>query len=203
MHLAESREELQLLRDGDGPFRRLLEEMDSWREGLFGGLRPLDYLRKLSAAHRSLVIHGNYLDAEEMAYIGTNADRMSVVYCPRTHEHFAHAAYPLEQMLARGIRVCLGTDSRASTPDLSVLSEMRTVARLHPAIPGPILLELCTANPAAALGLIDSTGTLTPGKQADLTVVPLPNTSASDPHELLLNSSRVAPMIFRGDHPLR
>jgi cytosine/adenosine deaminase-related metal-dependent hydrolase len=189
MHLAESREELELLADGSGPFGRLLEETGAWQADSFGGRRPLDYLRLLAGAHRSLIIHGNYLDDEEIAFLGSNADRMSVVYCPRTHAHFAHAEYPLQRMLAAGVHVCLGTDSLASTPDLSVLSEMRAVARLHPRVDGATILKLSTINPAVALGIPTVTGTLSPGTQADLTIVALPDHREDDPHELLLNSN--------------
>ena len=42
--------------------------------------------------HRALVIHGNYLDDEEIAFLGANCRRMAAVYCPRTHDWFAHDA---------------------------------------------------------------------------------------------------------------
>ena len=83
-----------------------------------GGRRPLDYLQRLAEAPRALVIHGNYLDAEEIDFLAVRAATMSVVFCPRTHAYFAHERYPLARMLARGVNVALGTDSRASNPDL-------------------------------------------------------------------------------------
>ena len=60
MHIAETRDELKLLRDGTGSLRDLLEERKVWQADAFSpGTRPLDYLRLLSRAVRSLVIHGN------------------------------------------------------------------------------------------------------------------------------------------------
>ena len=189
MHLAESPEELELLRTGGGPFRELLDELDAWQADSFHpGGRPLDYLRMLLDAHRVLIIHGNYLDEEEIGMLGANADRMSVVYCPRTHQRFAHAPYPLEKMLTAGVQVALGTDSLASTPDLSVLAELRLAAREHPGIAGELILQLATLRAAAALGLAGRLGTLEPGKQADLTIVSLPDHTTTDPHELLFES---------------
>ena len=133
MHLAESREELELLAAGSGPFRELLIELGVWSPDVFrGGRRPLDYLRRLAQAPRALAIHGNYLDGEEIEFLAANRSKMSVVFCPRTHAFFAHEGYPLAAMLARGVNVALGTDSRASNPDLSLLAEMRFCAGTTP-----------------------------------------------------------------------
>ena len=98
-------------------------------EAIPRGSRPLDYLRALADSPRALVIHGNYLSGEELAFIGERRERMSLVFCPRTHAYFGHAPYPLERAVSAGARVALGTDSRASNPDLSLLEEMRFVAR--------------------------------------------------------------------------
>ncbi len=74
MHLAESREELELLQCGSGPLRDLLVEFDAWDPTSFRpGSRPLDYLRLLATAPRSLIIHGTYLDDEEIAFAAAHA----------------------------------------------------------------------------------------------------------------------------------
>jgi len=188
-HLAESREEIELLRFGTGPLRDLLESLGAWEPGLVEpGARPLDYLRRLAGAHRALVIHGNYLDDEAIGFLGWHRERMAVVYCPRTHARFGHDPYPLARMLAANATVALGTDSRASSPDLSVLVEMREVARLHPDIPLARVLEIGTLRGAMALGRAEEIGTLESAKRADLTVIALPDRDAADPHELLLQS---------------
>ncbi len=189
IHLAESREELELLATHAGPFRQLLDDLGVWNPGgIPRGSRPIDYIKLLAVAPRALVIHGNYLDAAEIAYLAGRADRMSVVYCPRTHAYFQHELYPLAAMLAAGVNVALGTDSRASNPDLSLLAEMRHIARHHPQIPTETIIQMGTLNGARALGLADLIGSLNVGKLADLTVVGLPEANDDDPHALLLQS---------------
>jgi cytosine/adenosine deaminase-related metal-dependent hydrolase len=174
MHIAESREELQLLATGDGPFQELLDERSMWdSEAISRGSRPLDYLRILSNAPRSLVIHGNYLDEEELDFLAANAERMSLVYCPRTHTYFRHAPYPLEMALQKRVRVALGTDSRASNPDLSLLEEMRHVAREFSGINPNTVLRMGTLAGAEALGRDAEVGSITPGKLANLVAIPL------------------------------
>jgi cytosine/adenosine deaminase-related metal-dependent hydrolase len=169
MHLAESREELQLLRDGSGPFQELLAERSMWDAAAIPrGSRPLDYLRQLARAPRSLAIHGNYFDAEEIAYAAAHRQRMSVVYCPRTHAYFDHAPYPLEAFLAAGVRVALGTDSRASNPDLNLLTEIRFAAARFPKVDPARLVRMATLDAAEALGVGHVAGSLSVGKRAEL-----------------------------------
>ena len=172
MHLAESREELQLLRDGDGPFRELLEERSMWDgSAIPRGSRPLDYLRALVEAPRALVVHGNYFDQEEIEFLGQRRERMSIAFCPRTHGYFRHEAYPLEAMLDAGVRVALGTDSRASNPDLDLLAEVRFAARRFPGVSPERWVRMATLDGAEALGLDKELGSLAPGKRTDLIAV--------------------------------
>jgi aminodeoxyfutalosine deaminase len=189
MHLAESREEMQLLREGTGPFRDFLEELNVFESVIFpGGKRPLDYLKMLADASHTLIVHGNYLDDEEIDFLARHAANMAVIYCPRTHAFFQHDPYPLERMLAAGATVALGTDSRASSPDLSLLSEMRFVAKQYPQIGREHILKLGTIAAARALGRLEDIGSLETGKLANLAIVALPEINADDPYRLLLES---------------
>jgi cytosine/adenosine deaminase-related metal-dependent hydrolase len=200
MHLAESPEELELLRRGDGPLREFLDELGAWDATTIPhGTRPLGYLRRLADAHRALIVHGNYLDDEEIAFLGANAERMSVVYCPRTHDWFAHREYPLEKLLAAGATVALGTDGRGSSPDLSLLGEMRFAAQKHPGVPLADILRMGAIDGARALGRETEFGSLAPGRRADLAIVALPERSTVDPHELLFDpASSVVACYCRG-----
>ena len=192
-HLAESPEEIEFLKTAGGPFRDILQRLDRWDPAAHRPSRsPLDLLRILSPAHRLLIVHGNYLTGEEITYVARHAQTMSVVYCPRTHHYFAHTPYPLEKLLDSGINVALGTDSRASSPDLNLLSDIRHVAHRHPALSPAAVLRLGTLAGAKALGREAQLGTLEPGKQANLTIVPLPNRQDPDPHRLLFDQNAPA-----------
>lgn len=200
MHVAESREELELLAAGAGPFRNLLEALGAWDpQAIPLGSRPLDYLQVLGLARRTLVIHGNYLAQDELAFLAEHASRMSVVYCPRTHSYFEHDPYPLAEMLAAGVRMAIGTDSRASNPDLSLLAELRHVARKHPDVRPEEILRLGTLGGAQALGQDHEVGSLAPGMLANLAIVPITTSQTADPHELLLHADdEVLDTYYRG-----
>ncbi len=179
MHLAESREELELLASHTGPLVEVLQSLGAWNPELLSqGLRPLDYLKMLETAHQALVIHGNYLAEDEIEFLSAHSDRMSVVYCPRTHAYFGHEPYPLASMLSAGVRVAVGTDSRASNPDLSLWKELRHVARNHPEVSSESILRMGTLASAEALGIADQFGSITPGTRAALVVVAMPGGSA-------------------------
>jgi aminodeoxyfutalosine deaminase len=200
MHLAETREELQFLTDGSGPIRELLDELGAYDPTATGpGLRPIDYLQMLDVAARVLIIHGNYLIHDEIGLLADLAESMAVVYCPRTHAFFRNDRYPLEQMLTAGVTVCLGTDSRASSPNLDLLADMRLLALQYPDLPRSTAIELGTLQGAKALGRDSEIGSLQPGKFANLAIVPLPDTKTTDPYELLLDSDLPASATwFRG-----
>jgi aminodeoxyfutalosine deaminase len=189
MHLAETREELQLLAAHDGPFVPLLQQLGAWDpDALPIGRRPMDYLKVLAQAPRALVIHGNYLADDEIRFLGDHADRLSVVFCPRTHRYFRHEPYPLARMISAGVRIALGTDSRSSSPDLSLLAEMRQVAADHSKIGPEKILRMATIEGARALGCDSTTGTLVAGRPADLIVVGLP-AGQRDPYSWLFDAS--------------
>jgi len=189
MHLAESKEELELLANHSGQLVETLKSLGAWKpEAVPLGRRPLDYLRMLATAHRSLVIHGNYLASDEIDFLAAQRERVSLVYCPRTHAYFGHAFYPLAQMLAAGVRVAIGTDSRASNPDLRLLEELRHVARHHPAVSPEAILRMGTLAGAEALGIADEFGSITPGKRAVLAVVPVAS-DATSPLDAILSSA--------------
>ena len=181
MHLAESPEEIRLLKSGDGPFAEMLMQLDAWQPDRFGSHAPLDYLKVLVTGKSALVIHGNLLDAAEIEFCGQHADRLSVIYCPRTHARFAHPRYPLRTMLQSGVRVVLGTDSRASNPDLNILSEAQQVAVSFPQVTPERVLRMITCDAAEALGMVSRFGSICPGASAAFAVVPLQG--ISDPYE--------------------
>jgi cytosine/adenosine deaminase-related metal-dependent hydrolase len=198
IHLAESREEQELLEQQRGPFVAFLTDLGVWEPGglvkgrlLTGAERVL---RRIRHARLALIAHGNHLSPSSA--LPANA---TIVYCPRTHAAFSHPPHPFRDFLARGVHVALGTDSLASNPDLDLLAEARFVYSRYPDFSPAALLRMATLAGAEALGWADVTGSLSPGKSADLVVLPLPDHDADDPHRLLFESdAAVSAVMFRG-----
>lgn len=192
MHLAESHEEATWIKSGLGPFADLQESL--------GIARSLQWrtpwsaiLHALSGTERALVIHGNYLGADEWDLLSRASKRVSLVYCPRTHQHFGHPPYPLDELIRRSIRVVIGTDSRASSPDLSLFSELQTVRRLFPNLDSEVLVGMATSEAAKALGFEGEWGVIAPGSQARLISWNCPEDLQRNPLDWLLSECHLAP----------
>ncbi len=204
-HLAEMPEELELLEHRTGPLRRFLEDLDAWDDEWEPiSARPADYVRRGELRNADwLIAHGTYFDPSEFWQLRPEAapggHRVAVAYCPRTHARFGHAPHPYRKMLERGVVVCLGTDSLASNPSLSLLDEIRYLHRRDGSLSGPLLLTMATLFGAWALRAETTTGSLKIGKSADLAVIDLPDRDESDPHRLVLESDlSVAATLFEG-----
>jgi cytosine/adenosine deaminase-related metal-dependent hydrolase len=59
----------------------------------------------------------------------------------------------LRQLLAAECRVILGTDSRASNPDLDIWQEMQHVANAFPELSPGALMAMVTTHSAEAMGV--------------------------------------------------
>lgn len=199
MHLAETEAERELLLTQTGPFVGLLQEFGVWDESSFLPTTSiLDYLKVLARGPRSLVIHGNYLQEDEIEFVASVRARMSIVFCPRTHQFFGHARYPLHRLLQARICLAIGTDSRASNPDLDLFQELKCVSRSFPEIPKSEILKMGTLNGARALGVDRDLGSLSCEKRAALSYVRCPEESVrnGDPFDWIFeNATTCAPLI--------
>ena len=180
MHVAESPDERELLVDGAGPFADALREIRVWREGVFPWpADPFTWLiDKLGQAPRALLVHGNYLNLQEIQLVAQHPN-ISVVYCPRTHQFFQHESHPVARMLAVGIRVALGTDSRASNPDLDLWNEVKFLLNHRPDIAPEQVLRMATMYGADAMGRPDL-GRIEPGCRPGLGMVKSQATTIAD-----------------------
>jgi cytosine/adenosine deaminase-related metal-dependent hydrolase len=198
MHLAESLEELELLATGGGPLRRLLEDLGAWQAAAPPRLLPVaEWITRLARAPRGIVVHGTHLpaDAEALARLARHRDRLAVAVCPRTTRALSGRLPPVDAFRAAGLRVAIGTDGRGSNPDLSILTECRTLVDAGLASPAEAV-AMATVHGAWALALDRVAGRLAPGRPADLVVL-RPATAHADPFTAALDPATTVAATLR------
>jgi 5-methylthioadenosine/S-adenosylhomocysteine deaminase len=143
------------------------------------GQRPLARLAALGLASPQLVaVHMTQVEAVDLELLAAGGS--SVVHCPESNLRRAAGICPVARLAGHGIRVALGTDAVASDDDLDLLTEARIAGLLSAGVsatPGELaaadLLRMATLEGARTLGLGEVTGSLVPGKWADLCCIDL------------------------------
>ena len=164
---------------------------------------------------RTILAHAIHCSEREVARLAESGAH--VAHCPGSNLFLASGAMPLARYQAAGVSVGLGSDV-AGGPELSMFAAMRAGAYTQNGLrvleargpvgspsraagPLPVAatpastpldwLRLGTLEGARALGIDAVTGSLEPGKEADLIAVdvertaPLPGVEATEPDELM------------------
>ncbi|HHU81638.1 MAG TPA: amidohydrolase [Firmicutes bacterium] len=163
------------------------------------GKRPVAYLAEQGLFTRPvLAAHAVWLDDGEISYLARQ--KVAIAHNPSSNMKLASGIAPVPKLLAAKIPVGLGTDGAASNNRLDIFTEMRTAALLHKVqtndptvIPAETALKMATIYGARALGLGDVTGSLEPGKSADLIMLDLKKshlTPLHDPVSLVVYAAR-------------
>ena len=182
VHVAESRAEMLLVRDGTGPFAdRLRARQIAVAPQAESPIALLDAAGVLAA--QPLLIHVIQADDRDLQRIADAG--ATIVHCPISNAKLGHGIAPLDRMLAHGIRTGLGTDSVASNDRMDLLGEARQAtlfcslrAGTPDALSAHDALALATRGGADAWGLGARVGTLEVGKDADLAAFPLDHEDA-------------------------
>jgi len=196
-HLHETPDEIAFTESGSGSLYDLITGNgvlpQGWRPA---DLRPIQMLAEAGFfSGPVLAAHANYLTDEEIGILARSGS--SVAWCPRSHAFFEHTDHPWQRLLAAGVNVCLGTDSLASSPSLSVLDEMRFLFGRHPDADARTLLRMGTLQGARALGLEGALGDLAEGMRADFVVVG-PVAETTDPLAAILSGEGNTVKTFLG-----
>ncbi len=141
------------------------------------GRTPVEHLADLGAlSPRLLACHCTVLSTEDIALL--EKFDVKVSHNPESNMKLASGIAPVPELLKSGVCVGLGTDGCASNNDLDLFLEMDTAAKLHKvntldptAADALTILKMATHKGAEALGLEKITGSLEPGKKADIIVI--------------------------------
>lgn len=153
------------------------EEVDEWREKYDMPVVPWVKKQGLLEA-KVLAAHCVHLDDGEIHTLQHAG--AGVAHNPSSNLKLASGFAPVVDMLEAGLSVGIGTDGPASNNDLDMFEEMRLATFIAKgvsgdptALPARLTLAMATRLGAQALHLGHLTGSIEPGKRADLVLVGL------------------------------
>jgi 5-methylthioadenosine/S-adenosylhomocysteine deaminase len=145
------------------------------------GKRPLHAVSDLQVDMSSMIaVHGCWFDASERALLAERGG--SLAYCPGSNMFLGDGVTDLVDLVARGVRVGLGTDGGCSNNRVSVFDEMRMAAllqKVHRTDGQAITAETCFALGTRTAGevLRLPVGKISPGYRCDLVALDLDDPS--------------------------
>lgn len=218
-HLAESQAESDFLAGaGDEIIGYLswvyaqdVENVRGWTAWRSHAGSPVEYARAKEYLHRRLVAaHAINLSASDVELVRQAG--CGIAHCPRSNARLRNGFAPVASFVKAGVPFGFGTDSAASTADLSVLNEARfslhalRLVECDADIRSQDFFHRLTLEAARVLGLESLTGSLDEGKVADIAVFAIDQLitgrALERPYEMLMHGGVRAEDVFVNGQPV-
>ncbi|HEQ1859178.1 TPA: amidohydrolase [Providencia alcalifaciens] len=142
-----------------------------------GGKSPVQYMADIGALNSKVIAaHAIMVDENDIDLL--KQYDVGVAHNVSANTKSAKGVAPVTAMLAKGVRVGLGTDGPMSSNTLTTMNELNLVGKIHKlenkdraAMPPITVVELATKGSAKAIHMEDKLGSLEAGKLADIIVV--------------------------------
>lgn len=143
------------------------------------GRRPIaEFEHRGMLGPRSVVAHCVWIDDDEIEALARTGT--AVAHCPCSNMKLSSGPAPVGELRRAGVRLGIGSDGEKENNTLDLFDEMKfaslleKVTTLDPTTGDPWdVLEMATSGGARALNLEEVTGSLVPGKRADVITVAL------------------------------
>ncbi|WP_198664743.1 amidohydrolase family protein [Lewinella sp. IMCC34191] len=171
IHNQETTAENELFETGGGEFLAFFEGFGSSLDDFNAPGTPSLYhaIQHMDPDKRTLFVHNTLTSPE--AILAAQAWGKQGVYwvtCPNANLYIENRLPRYDRFLDAGVKVCVGTDSLTSNWQLSIVEELKTIARYQSTVPFASLLRWATLNGAEALQFDAELGSLEPGKRPGL-----------------------------------
>ncbi len=128
-------------------------------------------INNMDPAHRTLFVHNTLTTADEIRDAHAWSDHVYWVTNPNANLYIENRLPDYQAFIDTGARVAIGTDSLTSNWQLSILEEMKTIARYKSFVPFETLVRWATLNGAEALGFDNTLGSIEAGKKPGLNIL--------------------------------
>ncbi len=130
-------------------------------------------MENMDPACRTLFVHNTESTREDIRAAQAWSQDIYWATCPNANLFIENRLPNYQYFLDTEAKVTIGTDSLTSNWQLSVLEEMKTIARFQSYVPFTTILRWATINGAEALGFEDSLGSIEVGKRPGLLLLNL------------------------------
>lgn len=164
IHFMETPAELEMFQSKGGMFE-FMEQCDMHPDFLSYGSHPQRLISSLPPHIPLLLVHNTNCKLEDVRKVVDYFDDVTFVLCPRSNYYIESAYLPVDVFLEAGARVALGTDSLSSNWSLSMVEEVKWLSENNPQLPLETILQWATLGGAEGLGMEQTIGSFTPGKE--------------------------------------
>ncbi|HMP13608.1 MAG TPA: amidohydrolase family protein [Saprospiraceae bacterium] len=130
-------------------------------------------LAHLNPRNRNLFVHNTMTTASDIQAAQAWSDRVYWATCANANLYIENRLPLYQHFIENNARLTIGTDSLTSNWQLSVLEEMKTIARYQSYVPFETLLRWATLNGAEALDFEADLGSIEVGKRPGLNLLHL------------------------------
>lgn len=138
------------------------------------GKRSIYYaMNHMDPSHRTLFVHNTLTEEEDIQAAHAWSKNVYWATCANANLYIENRLPDYRKFINNGAKMTIGTDSLTSNWQLSVLEEMKTIARFQSYVDFETMLKWATLNGAEALGYQRELGSLKVGKTPGLNLLNL------------------------------
>ncbi len=130
-------------------------------------------MRYMNPQQRTLFVHNTMTTPVDIQAAQSWSDRVYWATCANANLYIENRMPFYQYFLENNARLTIGTDSLTSNWQLSIVEEMKTIARYQSYVPFETILRWATLNGAEALGFDADLGSLEVGKTPGLNLLNL------------------------------
>ena len=130
-------------------------------------------LQHMNPNNKTLFVHNTLMNAEDIAATQAWSDKVYWATCANANLYIENRLPNYQLFIDAGAKMTIGTDSLTSNWQLSIIEEMKTIARYQSYVSFETILKWATLNGAEALGFDADLGSIEVGKTPGLNLLNL------------------------------
>lgn len=130
-------------------------------------------IEHMNPDQKTLFVHNTLTSAEDIIAANKWSKNVYWATCPNANLYIENRLPNYKLFIDSDVKMTIGTDSLTSNWQLSILEEMKTIARFQSYVPFETMLKWATLNGAEALGFDTDLGSIEVGKTPGLSLLNL------------------------------